>query len=217
MERAHANVHSIGGGANLSISLQSFYAWWPVYTTNIHLFIDNVFLICQASHYPAEPLKSCFESWISCFKGNTTQTSCPAWKEELQATHGRWVLTFFSWILIMFWENLAFLKLLRPQGHIAGTWSNLIKWPRASASVSPTLNFPELTNSRVYPTVQAHSLLTCVHKTFSASSMAEVMNVMPWKHGVLCFQHKVRMLHHCWREQVPGGPSPCSVSICHTW
>lgn len=63
------------------------------------------------------------------------------------ATHGRWVLTFFSWILIMFWENLAFLKLLRPQGHIAGTWSNLIKWPRASASVSPTLNFPELTNS----------------------------------------------------------------------
>lgn len=69
MERAHANVHSIRGGANLSISLQSFYAWRPVYTTNIHLFIDNDFLICQASHYPAEPLKSCLNPEFHASKG----------------------------------------------------------------------------------------------------------------------------------------------------
>lgn len=40
----------------------------------------------------------------------------------------------------------------------------------------------------MHPTVQAHSLLTSVNKTFSASSTAEVVSVMVWKHWVLYSQ-----------------------------
>lgn len=50
---------ALEAGASLSFSLQSFDTLQPVYTANICLLNGNFSLLCQASHYSAEPTKTC--------------------------------------------------------------------------------------------------------------------------------------------------------------